>query len=108
METPFKQLPDIKLELEMQLQLRIQRGQAIEEFLKSPAYTEHIRGYIAKRKKELTEKTYQVVESHPVLAATVGALYELALFEDSLKATAADAHLTADDLPEDLSPEIGQ
>jgi 2-C-methyl-D-erythritol 4-phosphate cytidylyltransferase len=93
---------------ELALQVRIQRGKAIEEFLQSTAYKVHIQGYIVLRKKELIEKTYQVVESHPVLAATVGALHEWELFVDSLIATAADAHLTADDLPEDQSPEIGQ
>jgi hypothetical protein len=97
-----------KIERELALQKRVQGGEAIAEFLQSPAYTEHIRGYIERRKKELIEKEYQVIESHSVLAATVGALYELALFEDSLKTTAADAKLTMDDLPKDQSPELGQ
>ena len=93
---------------ELAIQARIQRGKAIQEFLGSAIYTGYIEGYIAKRKKELTEKEYQVIENHPVLAATVGALYELELFVDALKSTAADAHMTADDLPEDQSPDIGQ
>jgi len=93
---------------ELDLQVRIQRGQAVRDFLGSAVYTAYIEGYIARRKKELTEKTYQVIESHPVLAATVGALFELELFEDALKSTAADAGLTLNDLPEDQSPEIGQ
>jgi hypothetical protein len=93
---------------ELALQARIQRGKEIEEFLRSDIYKTHIQGYIVLRKKELTEKEYQVIENHPVLAATVGALYEWELFVDSLIATAADAHMTADDLPEDQSPELGQ
>jgi len=95
-------------ERELALQVRIQRGKAVKDFLGSAVYTAYIQGYIAKRKKELTEKEYQVLESHPVLAATVGALYEWELFEDSLKATAAEANMTEDDLPEDLSPDIRQ
>jgi hypothetical protein len=93
---------------EIALQIRIQRGKAIEEFLKSSAYKEHVAGYIGLRKKELIEKAYMSLESHAILAASIGAHFELGLFEDSLIATAKDAHMTADDLPEDQSPEIGQ
>jgi len=90
------------------LQVRIQRGRAIREFLGSAVYTAHIQGYIAQRKEELIAKAYLNLESHSILAAAIGAHFELGLFEDSLKTTAADAHLNAEDLPEDQSPDLTQ
>lgn len=93
-------------EREITLQIRIQRGRAIRDFLGSAAYTAHVRGYIDGRKRDLIEQAYASIENHPVLAGAVSAHYELALFEDSLQTTAKEADLTMDDLPEDLSPVI--
>lgn len=97
-----------EVERELALQFRIQRGQAIKEMLASPAWTEHIKKYLAAQKKMAITKSYQVLGSEAEVAFCLGGNAALEAFEDALEATAKDVNLTIDDLPEDLSPDITQ